>query len=98
MNRKNYEKCFQELEWSINALKSVSEDIIPEVLDILNGKTKIIEGCPSKESQAELIFRSLKKKFRSVYFMVEECDRIIFDKAMLKKDISREEKDEKSSC
>jgi len=84
MKWKNYEECFKNLEASINALKIESEYIIPDVLDTLNGKTKVMEGCPSKESQAELIFRSLKKKFRGVYSMMEECDRIIFDKDMLK--------------
>jgi len=80
MNWKSNKECFTQLFNMANALKITVENNIPEIINTLDGKTKLIEGCPSKNSQAELVFRHIQKKFKYVSEMMKEAEDMIWKK------------------
>jgi len=51
--------------WS-GALLPKIERVLPQVRDILNGKTKLLAGCPSKGSAAEMCLRELQKCIQEI--------------------------------
>jgi hypothetical protein len=80
MNWKSNKECFTQLFHTVNALKITVENQTPDIISTLDGKTKLIKGCPSKNSQAELIFRGIQKKFRHVSEMMKEAENMIWNK------------------
>jgi hypothetical protein len=57
---------FKNLEnWS-KSLEVTIESMIPQVKNVLSGKTELPDGCPSKESAAALIFGQIEEKLQEV--------------------------------
>jgi hypothetical protein len=52
-------------EWS-TSLNTVIEDLTPQILDALDNKKPLPEGCPSRASLANLISGSIMKKLSEV--------------------------------
>jgi hypothetical protein len=57
---------FEELERWIDVLNDTVKGHKQEIIDTIDGKIKLLDAFPSKESQAELVFRQIEKRMLDV--------------------------------
>jgi len=62
----NFQEASNNFTQWLNALNSATNDSLEEAGNILTGSKKISKDAPSKESEAELVLRQIKKKLDEV--------------------------------
>lgn len=63
-------------QW-VGSLSHVVNDILPQIEETLNGKSKLSKGCPSKESMAALELRQIEKKLSEVVAAVDDVKKAL---------------------
>jgi hypothetical protein len=72
------EDTYQRLLSSTHSLLGTAERCLPEIHEALDPASKLPDGCPSRASMAEMIYRDVKKWFREVETAVHDVESAIW--------------------
>ena len=77
MSESEWEECYKRLlNWS-KVLARTVESCYDEIKEALDPNSKLLEGCPSHESMALLVYRQVEKKFDEVEAAVSDVKKAI---------------------
>lgn len=66
MKPRSFQQEYADLKKWAQSLVNVLESTENEIVETLAGRIELVQGAPSKESQAALVFRGVEKKFQEV--------------------------------
>jgi len=70
----------QHLQTGALSLAAETETLVPQIRETLAGNTKLPDGCPSKESMADLQLNEIRQKLKEVHTALEMVEDAVWGK------------------